>query len=64
MTAQWRICEMDKMIEAVAKAIEPKCRGFGPGDMPMNVAREFARAAVEAAVIYAVTELASSTEDL
>lgn len=36
------------MIERVAKALEPKCRGFGGGNMPIIVAREFARAAIEA----------------
>lgn len=35
--------------EAVAKALEPKCQAFGNGDMPMQVAREFARAAIAAA---------------
>ena len=39
---------MSEMIETVAKALEPKCRAFGRGDMPMQVAREFARAAIEA----------------
>lgn len=38
---------MSEMIEYVALALEPKCRGFGKGDMPMQVAREFARAAIE-----------------
>ncbi len=39
---------MSEMIERVALALEPKCRAFGKGDMPMQVAREFARAAIEA----------------
>lgn len=39
---------MSEMIEYVALALEPKCRGFGKGDMPMQVAREFARTAMEA----------------
>ena len=38
----------DELIERVATALEPKCRAFGRGDMPMQVAREFARAAIEA----------------
>lgn len=37
-----------KLIEAVARALEPKCRGFGAGDMPMAVAREFAQSAITA----------------
>jgi hypothetical protein len=39
--------EMD-MVERVAIALEPKCRGFGGGNMPIMVAREFARAAIAA----------------
>ena len=39
---------MSEMIERVATALEPKCRAFGKGDMPMQVAREFARAAIDA----------------
>lgn len=39
---------MSETIEIVARALEPKCRAFGHGEMPMNVAREFARAAIEA----------------
>jgi len=39
---------MSSMIERVAIALEPKCRAFGKGDMPMQVAREFARSAIEA----------------
>ena len=39
---------MDDMVEVVAKALEPKCRGFGNGNMPMQVAREFAKAAIDA----------------
>lgn len=31
----------ESMIERVAIALEPKCRAFGKGDMPMQVAREF-----------------------
>lgn len=38
----------NEMVERVARALEPKCRAFGKGDMPMQVAREFARAAIEA----------------
>ncbi len=37
----------DELIERVAAALEPKCRAFGRGDMPMQVAREFAIAAIE-----------------
>lgn len=37
-----------EMIERVARALEPKCAGFGPGDTPRLVALEFARAAIEA----------------
>lgn len=36
------------MIDRVAKALEPKFRGFGQGDMPMAIAREVASAAIEA----------------
>ncbi|TGV15851.1 hypothetical protein EN816_00950 [Mesorhizobium sp. M8A.F.Ca.ET.173.01.1.1] len=39
---------MSEMIERIATALEPKCRAFGSGDMPMAVAREFARTALEA----------------
>lgn len=39
---------MGEMLDRVAAALEPKCRAFGQGDMPMSVAREFARAAIEA----------------
>jgi hypothetical protein len=39
--------EMD-MVERVARALEPKCRAFGQGNMPMMVALEFARAAIAA----------------
>jgi hypothetical protein len=38
----------DDMIEDVAVALEPKLRGFGSGDMPMQIARELARTAIEA----------------
>jgi len=38
----------DSMVERMAKALEPKCRAFGQGDMPITVAREFARAVLEA----------------
>lgn len=36
------------MVERVARALEPKCLGFGKGEMPIQIAREFARAAIEA----------------
>jgi len=39
---------MSEMVERVARALEPKFRGFGHGDMPMALAREFARCAIEA----------------
>lgn len=39
---------MTEMIERVALVLEPKCRAFGRGEMPMSVAREFAKAAIEA----------------
>ena len=37
---------MSDMVERVAAALEPKLRGFGQGDMPMQIARELARVAV------------------
>jgi hypothetical protein len=39
---------MSEMVERMAKALEPKCRAFGGGDLPMQVAREFARTLLEA----------------
>ena len=35
-------------LEEMARAIEPMCRAFGRDDMPMQVAREFVLAALEA----------------
>lgn len=39
---------MNEMVERIAVALEPKCRAFGKGNMPMMIAREFAVAALEA----------------
>jgi len=39
---------MSEMVERVAQSLEPMCRGFGQGDMPMAIAREFAHAAIAA----------------
>ncbi len=41
---------MTTMIETVAVALEPKCRAFGKGDIPMQIARELAHTAIEAMV--------------
>ncbi len=38
----------EAMIEKIALALEPKLRGFALGNMPMELAREFARAALKA----------------
>lgn len=38
----------ETMVDRVAKALEPKCVAFGPGNTPHLVALEFARAAIAA----------------
>lgn len=48
---------MSGPVERVAAALEPMCRAFGKGDMPIQVAREFARMASRGATM--TTPLAS-----
>ena len=47
MTAQRQL--VPSRTEAIAKALEPKCRAFGKGDFPLLIAREFAECAEAAA---------------
>lgn len=44
------------LTERIASALEPMCRGFGRGNMPMAVARDFAKVAVEASAAPTMAE--------
>lgn len=48
MTHPTSTSAVEAKIEAVMAALEPKCRGFGHGNLPTAIAREFATAAVSA----------------
>jgi len=53
----WIVVGGSGMVERIAKALEPKCRAFGGGEMPLMVSQEFARAAIEALALTEIVPL-------
>jgi hypothetical protein len=55
----------EKIVEAVARVLEPKCRGFcgGSNDLSMGCAREFARAAITAFQAEAWQDISTAPKD-